>query len=182
MLAPCTNCRNCCWCLASFRVCARHLPIRQTCDARRESPAIDDGCVVPFLVQVEQATHNAHTVQQVMLALLCVEGVGFMVAAVITIIRLLRGISVHRLALFSVFLAVPHTFLRTLASKSVSIGIDDGDGDEGELRSWSGVARAVQDCQHTMQAIRFGAFVLVCSAQDMHTCSDSDSPAVCHKH
>jgi hypothetical protein len=87
-------------------------------------------------LQVEQATHNAKTVQQVLLALLCVEGVGFMVAAVITIIRLLRGISVHRLALFSVFLAVPHSFLRTLASKSVSIGVDDGDEDEGEPRGW----------------------------------------------
>jgi hypothetical protein len=102
---------------------------------------------------VAQATHNAKAVQQVLLALLCVEGVGFMVAAVITIIRLLRGISVHRLALFSVFLAVPHTFLRTLASKSVSIGVDDGDEDEGEQEAGSRVAHAVHSCQHTMQAV-----------------------------
>lgn len=70
--------------------------------------------------------------RQVLLALLFTEGVGFMILAIFTIIRLLRSISVHRLALFSVFLAVPHNFLRTLASKSVSIGVDDGDDEDGE--------------------------------------------------
>lgn len=84
--------------------------------------------------QAAQAEGNAAKVQQVLLALLCTEGVGFMVLAIVTIIRLLGSIRVHRMALFNVFLAVPHTFLRTLASKSVSIGTEDGDEEEGE---WS---------------------------------------------
>jgi hypothetical protein len=82
--------------------------------------------------QVAQATGNARKVQMELLVLLCLEGAGFMILAVILIIRLLRSISVHRQALFSVFLAVPHTYLRTLASKSVSIGDEDAEEEDGE--------------------------------------------------
>jgi hypothetical protein len=82
-------------------------------------------------VQVERAIDNTETIQKELVALLCVEGVGFMLLSVILIIRLLRSISVHRQALFSVFLAIPQTYLRTLASKSVSIGDEDADEEEG---------------------------------------------------
>lgn len=84
------------------------------------------------LSQVQHAIDNAAKVQQELLVLLCLEGAGFMILAVFLIMRLLRSISVHRQALFSVFLAVPHTYLRTLASKSVSIGDEDAEEDEGE--------------------------------------------------
>lgn len=83
-------------------------------------------------MQVDRAIDNIITVQRTLLALLCIEGAAFMVFAVGMLIRLLRSISVHRQALFSVFLAVPNTFLRTLASKSVSIGDEDADSEDGE--------------------------------------------------
>jgi hypothetical protein len=82
-------------------------------------------------VQVERAIDNTLAIQRELVALLCIEGVGFMLVSVVIIIRLLRSISVHRQALFSVFLAVPQTYLRTLASKSVSIGDEDADEEEG---------------------------------------------------
>lgn len=71
-------------------------------------------------------------VQRGLVALLCIEGVAFMLLAVGVLIRLLRSISVHRQALFSMFLAIPNGFLRTLASKSVSIGDEDADEEDGE--------------------------------------------------
>lgn len=98
-------------------------------------------------MQAEHAIGNARKVQQELVALLCLEGAGFMILAVVLIIRLLRSISVHRQALFSVFLAVPNTYLRTLASKSVSISDEDADEDEGK---------------HAAAAARVSASVCVC--------------------
>jgi hypothetical protein len=69
-------------------------------------------------------------VQLAELILLVIEGACVIVIAVAYVVRLLSTISVHRRALFSVFLAIPHGYLRTLASKSVSIG-DEDEEDEG---------------------------------------------------
>jgi hypothetical protein len=81
---------------------------------------------------VKRASDNVALVQRVLLALLCIEGAAFMVVAVGALFRFLASISVHRQALFSVFLAIPNTYLRTLASKSVSIGDEGADSEEGE--------------------------------------------------
>lgn len=83
-------------------------------------------------LQAERTIDNTKIVQKALLALLCIEGAGCLFLAVAMLIRLLRSISVHRQALFSVFLAVPNSYLRTLASKSVSIGDEDADEEDGE--------------------------------------------------
>eukprot|EP00879_Flechtneria_rotunda_P020749 GHRR01021839.1.p1 GENE.GHRR01021839.1~~GHRR01021839.1.p1 ORF type:complete len:765 (+),score=247.75 GHRR01021839.1:296-2296(+) len=70
--------------------------------------------------------------QRAMLALLSIEGFIIVVVAVSLMVKLLQTVSVHRQALFSVFLAIPHSYLRTLASKSVSLDDDDAEEDEEE--------------------------------------------------
>lgn len=80
-------------------------------------------------------------VENTFLSLLCIEGAAFMLLAMVVLFRFLAGISVHRQALFSVFLAIPNTFLRTLASKSVSIGDEDAESEDGEMGEWQRVGR-----------------------------------------
>lgn len=76
------------------------------------------------------------------LILLVLESTLIVVGAVGLIMRLLNTISVHRQALFSVFLAIPHSLLRTLASKSVSIGVEeDAEDDEGAFCPAATLAR-----------------------------------------
>lgn len=93
-------------------------------------------------LQVARSIDNATMIQRTLLALLCIEGIAFMIAAVVVLVRLLSSISVHRQALFSVFLAVPQGYLRTLASKSVSIGDDDAEEDGESVQCLS------QLCSH----------------------------------
>jgi hypothetical protein len=81
-------------------------------------------------MQVIQGQKSISQVQTAELILLVVEGACVVIIAVSYVMRLLSTISMHRQALFSVFLAIPHGYLRTLASKSVSIG-DDDEEDEG---------------------------------------------------
>lgn len=95
--------------------------------------AIVDGLLCPPpLSQVNNAVDNMAKESEVLTVLLCIEGAVLMLVAVGVLVRLLGSISVHRQALFSVFLAIPNTYLRTLASKSVSIGDEDADSEDGE--------------------------------------------------
>jgi hypothetical protein len=82
------------------------------------------------VAQVIQGQASTRQVQLAELVLLLIEGACVIVIAVSYVVRLLSTISMHRQALFSVFLAIPHGYLRTLASKSVSIG-DEDEEDEG---------------------------------------------------
>ena len=67
----------------------------------------------------------------VILALLIVEGVGVCMGAVAGVVSILRSLMRHRAALFSVFLALPNTAIRTLANKSTNIGDEEEDSDDG---------------------------------------------------
>lgn len=87
--------------------------------------------VVLVVTQVLRAQENVTVLQKAVLALLIIEGLLVLVLAVGLVARLLKGISVHRQALFSVFLAIPNSYLRTLASRSINIG-EEGDEDEGK--------------------------------------------------
>lgn len=80
--------------------------------------------------QILQGQKSISQLQMAELTLLVIEGACVTLIAVSYVVRLLSTISMHRQALFSVFLAIPHGYLRTLASKSVSIG-DDDEEDEG---------------------------------------------------
>lgn len=65
------------------------------------------------------------------LGLLLAEGVGVSAALVACIFAILRSLMAHRAALFSVFLALPNAAIRALANKSVAIGEEAEDSDEG---------------------------------------------------
>jgi hypothetical protein len=82
-------------------------------------------------LQVLRAQQNLKLVQYTCIALMVIEGFCIIIMAVFTVVQLLTGISQHRQALFSVFLAIPNRYLRALASKSVSIEEDDTHEEEG---------------------------------------------------
>lgn len=94
-------------------------------------------CILLLLVQVLRAQENVGMLQKAVLALLLIEGLMIIVLAVGLVVRMLGSVSMHRQALFSVFLAIPNNFLRTLASKSVSIGEEDGEEEDSGLVSAS---------------------------------------------
>jgi hypothetical protein len=83
-------------------------------------------------------------VQMLVLALLVVEGVGACLGAVALVVTILRGLMAHRMAVFSVFLAIPNTALRALANKSTNIGDEEEEEDSdngGRERARRGAAR-----------------------------------------
>jgi hypothetical protein len=86
--------------------------------------------------------------QTLVLALLVAEGVGVCVGAVVIVVTILRGLMQHRMAVFSVFLAIPNVALRTLANKSTNIGDEEEDSDDGKFgrRGWTGNERSVVLC------------------------------------
>lgn len=66
-----------------------------------------------------------------MLGLLVAEGVAVCCGSLVGLLLILRALMAHRATVFSVFLAVPNTALRTLANKSVVIGDDEEESDDG---------------------------------------------------
>ena len=91
-------------------------------------------CSLP--VQVLRAQHNIDDLQSVVLALLIVEAGFIFVIATGYLIFLLRGVAGQRAALFTVFLTIPNTYLKNLASRSTAVGVDDSDEeDDGEVNA-----------------------------------------------
>lgn len=85
------------------------------------------------LLQTLRAQKSIIRLQSLLLALLIVEGALAAVFAVAYVVWLLKQVAKHRSALFTVFLTIPNGFLRTLASRSVSIGNEEDAGsDDGE--------------------------------------------------
>ena len=64
------------------------------------------------------------------LVLLAVEGFLVIVGATYYVTHQLNAITQHRKALFTVFLAIPNSFLRSLASRSTSIGDEESSDEE----------------------------------------------------
>lgn len=99
-----------------------------------------------FMV-VCSASHRAQDaikqLQDIVLILLCVEGVLVCLSAAAYVVWLLHRVSVQRAALFTVFLTIPNGFLKTLANKNIKLSAEEGDSD-GEQQGNS-------ECAH-MQA------------------------------
>jgi hypothetical protein len=108
-------------------------------------------------LQVIQGQKSISQVQLAELILLVIEGACVIVIAVSYVVRLLSTISMHRQALFSVFLAIPHGYLRTLASKSVSIG-DDDEEDEGALAMLLLGTSLAMSSSYTHKQVLLGCF------------------------
>lgn len=91
-------------------------------------------CLVGFHLQVIRAQDQILVLRSAVIALLLIEGLLIMFVAVGLVMRMLNSISIHRQALFSVFLAIPNNYLRTLANRGVNIGDESDDEDDGEFK------------------------------------------------
>lgn len=96
--------------------------------------------------QTLRAQSASDALRRVVLALLVAEGVAVSAGAVAAVVYILRGLMRHRAALFSVFLAVPHAALRTLASKSTRVADEDEDAasDDEDARAAADAADAAK--------------------------------------
>ncbi len=79
-----------------------------------------------------RAQSSIKQLQDIVLILLCVEGVLVCLSAVAYVVWLLYRVSVQRAALFTVFLTIPNGFLKTLANKNIKLSAEEGDSDGGQ--------------------------------------------------
>jgi hypothetical protein len=100
--------------------------------------AVDAAAVAsPICGRPCPASHRAQAaikqLQDIVLILLCIEGVLVCLSAAAYVVWLLYRVSVQRAALFTVFLTIPNGFLKTLANKNIKLSAEEGDSDGEQL-------------------------------------------------
>ena len=80
-----------------------------------------------------RAQHAQWVLQTAALALLAIEGASILFIGAGLVTRLLDNVSAHRRAIFSVFLAIPNSCLRSLANKNANMEDNQGRDEDNSI-------------------------------------------------
>lgn len=95
--------------------------------------ALHDGYAANVQLELQKAETRVQALRRILVALMVVEGIIICLAATLYLFYVLYRVVNTRVALFTIFLVVPNSFVRSLALKSVNLASEedmDGDGDE----------------------------------------------------